>query len=788
MKLLRAALLFAGLVAALVPAAGRAAGPEVTLSVSPRWNATQPQGAWNPYVVTVRNSSGVEVAGDVTLEPLASYIDQPVDLPAHRLHVAVPRGSQRQSVVYLLDAAAGYRARLRDSGGRILAEAASTVSSRASTVIGVLSDLPQADQKISAVLGTSSAVRLIASHFGSIAAFPANAVQLTGLHGVVIDQLDSAALSQAQLQALHDFVGLGGFLVEVGGPSWRRTLLPLPADLVPMLPGALNSEPVTALTDLAGIVADPLAVTQVASGPVGAGTVALAAADGTPLVVEAAMGAGRIVELGFDPLADPFAARPSLAALAWSVAVVRALSGVQGPEAQGVGGLGLAPSVSLPGRPQGPVAGPGEWVPVSNLSGAEPYRLLGDTGPSAVPPIGIVGGLLVFYVLLAGGLNYLFLRAARRRELMWVTVPLTAILFTGLAYGVGVAGRGAGYQVSEIQISRLAPGGAVETYTFASVHSPRRGDVSVTGPRGALTSSGVGAAGAGSGQALVVDGAGPFVLLQQVPIWTPRAVESLSVTRAAGEGAGGPALESHLRLQNGRLQGTVANRGQETLRAVTLFGSSSNRIPIAPRLRPGQTARVDAAFAPGFQSQYGSEAVGVMPGSSAEDAVLRLAASQSLGARAGDLALTALAPTSQPLRVAGTPPEVSGLAAVVLPVTLESADALTASAAQGRLVSAVDPDGSGVYQDVYDLTVPRGVTAPVGLVYSLIDTGSANAPARSAGVYDWPSRTWVPLPVQSQNASSRAQPLTAGETAGGVVRVRVAEDGPGDAQVGLTAP
>src|SRR5439155_847300 len=140
--------------------------------------------------------------------------------------------------------------------------------------------------------------------------------------------IDAPNAYQAQVQTLKDFVGLGGVLVEAGGPSWRRTLLPLPSALLPLAPQATTTSSLAALWELGGRSEDVPA--QVASGLVRFGQVSLAAADGTPLIVDAPYGAGRVVEMAFDPFGDPFASDADLAGLAWSQAISRGLSGVEG--------------------------------------------------------------------------------------------------------------------------------------------------------------------------------------------------------------------------------------------------------------------------------------------------------------------------------------------------------------------------------------------------------------------------------------------------------------------------
>ena len=145
--------------------------------------------------------------------------------------------------------------------------------------------------------------------------------------------------------------------------------------------------------------------------------------------------------------------------------------------------------------------------------------LLNDTPANSLPPLRILGSLLVVYILLAGPLNYGILRRLRRRELMWVTVPLIAAVFTAGSYGAGILVHGRDYYVNEIQVLRVAPGGAVDVASYDAVFSPSRGDLAVQLPAATLASTYLPVpSGLGQGSDdRVVTGANPLVSLRNVP-------------------------------------------------------------------------------------------------------------------------------------------------------------------------------------------------------------------------------------------------------------------------------
>ena len=66
--------------------------------------------------------------------------------------------------------------------------------------------------------------------------------------------------------------------------------------------------------------------------------------------------------------------------------------------------------------------------------------MLGVMGNSnSILSFGLLKGIVVLYVIFAGPLLYLILRLAKRRELYWLAVPVTALLTIGLIF---LAGRG----------------------------------------------------------------------------------------------------------------------------------------------------------------------------------------------------------------------------------------------------------------------------------------------------------------------------------------------------------
>ena len=763
-----------GLLLGLPARPAEAAGQKLTVTITQRWQLATTQGLWTPYVVTVHDDGGTGFTGDVFLVPVADATQTPANtFPTYRAPITVPKGGQHSTTFYVIDGPDGYYAEVRDPSGGLVQRAELGGSPGPRTAFGILSDLPQAEQKISAPLRALTQVDSALVRFTSPQDFPRSAAYLSGLSGLIIDQFDSGALSQAQVQALKDFVGLGGSLVVAGGFSWRHTLLPLPPELLPMAPTSTSTASLGPLAELAGESTDASA--QIAGGRPTSGRVVLMAPDGQPLVLDGTYGAGRVIELAFDPFAEPFATQVDLASVAWSQALSRALSALPSGSST-FAGRGYSSSIYSANQ----TMGPGSWAPGFGGNRDQIGNILQDTPVASSPPVGLLGGLLVAYLLLAGFLNYLFVKTLGHRVLMWVSVPAIAAVFTVGAYGVGFASRGSDFLITEIQVQRLAPEGAVESYSFDGVYPPRKGDVRLTLPVDTLVSTAVatGSLGDTHGITVITTEPQPQALLSDMAVWSMRPVQTLSVTHPYSyEPKHAMPIDIQVRLSKGHLVGRIANLTSRPVSDLVLVAGTGAQEILAGSLAPGAAAPVDVDLNAGISTGAGGQTI--LPGQTApvqgvtagsRDALVRLAQSQVLSGRAGEFAMVGLTPAIDSIRVEGAPPGKASVAALVEPVQVQSADALAGITPHPRLVSNHVGD-AGDYVNVYDFDLPSGLATAISLSYVMPD--GSQPTVRSAQVYDWTAHTWRSLPKRT--SASPPVSLTAGELAGGVVRVRVHE-------------
>jgi hypothetical protein len=375
----------------------------------------------------------------------------------------------------------------------------------------------------------------------------------SALDRVVWQDIDADRLSPGQLEALRGWVAGGGRLVIVGGTTGPRALAAFPDSLLPYRPVTTTDVPAASLSGILGAL--PAGATQLPalSGELIDGRV-LATVGGQVVAAERAYGSGEVTLLGIDPTAS------------WIV---------DSKTAQGLWRR------LLPARSSGSLTFADDSMLVNAVS---------QLPSLALPPIGGLIVLLAAYILLIGPINYLVLRRLDRREWAWLTMPILVVLFTVGAYGFGTALRGNDVIVNEVAIVHGAAGATDGTgQIYLGVFSPSRGQYQLKVPGGALLSAPIngdvfGGTGA-AGQLDVLQGDPARVRNLDVGFGSLRTIRAETAVSV-------PLVETDLRLEDGRLKGTVKNASADLLQqvAVVLGGT------VAPLkdLAPGAVATVDA--------------------------------------------------------------------------------------------------------------------------------------------------------------------------------------------------
>jgi hypothetical protein len=749
---------------ALSPSTGAAVEPgpsELALTA-----AQSGTGSWVRYVITLKNLGGVPFNGDVVL---LNRTDTPagpgpVRLPPMRVTPSV-FGPVGTAAVPAVPTDSAYQVHLqlpgrhetgvsifappdyvfveaRDNRGHTIAH--ETVDHTDTVPVAVFSGGAIAGSQLTEVTLGDSALSVFSFDRGRTV--PTDAALLATYSTIVLDQFDTGSLSRQQLQALRDFVGLGGNLVVVAGGSWRSTVLPLPPDLLPLIPNGTASSSLAGVPALNGRSIDVHA--PVARGTLRPGARTVLAEEGHPLVSELDYGAGQVVELAFDPAAAPLVGTKT-AIDAWTQAVGRGLVVTGG---HGAGTRTLLGPESLP------------------------LDLFPPALDSPLPSPWLVGPLLLAYLLLVAPVNYLFLRQRLHRPaLVWISTPLIALLFAGSFYTIGGALQGT-LRDNEFQLMKVAPDGTVADFEYNQVLFPVRGNHRLELSPGALIvpmtlqtyedfagtceSCLIQLAGVQVGEEHVLPGRQPIVTERGVAYGSVRILGSAAVRhRPLG-------VVASLKITGGLLMGTVQNAGHTALHGLAVYtfdGLSYERVPI-PDLPPGATVKIAAA------PNTVTATRGPPAGDSAREQVLGRA-----------IAMAALAQNPQPvlvgftdlapgkLLVDGMTPVRAGLAAVEQPLLIEGADSMLAQWSRVRLagISGSLKDG---FRNVYDIELPPG-TGAFDLAYNSRTYGSVE-------LYDWAAGAWRAAAGVALTAGTPGRvsvSIGAAVLQDGLVRVRVNE-------------
>ncbi len=372
------------------------------------------------------------------------------------------------------------------------------------------------------------------------------------LDRLIWQDMDSASLDGAQLAALRGWVAGGGRLVIVGGTAGPATLSAFPDTMLPFRPTATTDVAPAALTTLLGSLPDDAADLPALSGGAVEGTT-LASSGDRVVAAERPYGSGAVTIVGFDPTAGWISGTRLAEGLWRRLIPTRTATGLSfGDDNQMVSAAGQLPLLAL-------------------------------------PPVGALIALLGTYILLIGPLNYLVLRRLDKREWAWVTMPVLIVAFAAASYGIGSMLRGSDLIVNEVAVVRGAPGtteGMAQSYL--GVFSPTRATYQLRVPGGALLSSPISGDFFGNEAAVasldVLQGDPARVRDLAVGFGTLRTVRAESAVTV-------PLVETDLRLEDGRLRGTVTNASDQTLlQAVVVLGGTVAKLG---DLAPGASGSVD---------------------------------------------------------------------------------------------------------------------------------------------------------------------------------------------------
>lgn len=198
---------------------------------------------------------------------------------------------------------------------------------------------------------------------------------------------------------------------------------------------------------------------------------------------------------------------------------------------------------------------------------------------------------VLLYVVLVAPVNYLILKKRGRRELAWITIPLLATIFSGMAYGFARTDPDI-RRLNQASVSLLTDGSAV-TSQLVALGAAARSDVRVYFPsKYAHPVSSVGGGGVQKVRKVTVSGKGTIVEMETAPF-------SVSAAIGGGERVDGY-LDAQLVWDGDGFFGTVTNRTRYRLDEVEI-AVGPDAAPVGA-IRPGQSVEVALVPSAGLDS------------------------------------------------------------------------------------------------------------------------------------------------------------------------------------------
>jgi hypothetical protein len=417
----------------------------VSMTVDAGFNSYLKENAWALLRITLVNS-GDPIEGQVVITDT-----QAGSAVRYAQPVSLGRNARRTVTLYVPATSDAYEVRLV-SGEQVIAAVVPVVRELApgDRLVLIASDPPDAFNFIGDVRAPSGSTSALA--FLRTDQFPDYTFALDSADVIVFDNVDTAALTDAQRDAIKQWVMGGGHLILTGGPNAQLAL----SGFSDIAPARVNSALINTSSEALAALAAPAAIEPVAPAPtqtvtavrleMAAGNVrTLAGSAETPLIMRREVGRGIVDQLAFDPALAPLRDWGGRAAL------FSALLG---------GRVGIPNDAGLIGE------GADASVAAAALTAASP--------PSAL----VVGGFFALYVLVIGPLNFVLLRRMRRQSWAWFTVPTIVIGFTLLGLLTGFRLRGNNPHVHRLSVT-LGDAALADARAFNvfGLFSPRRVDV-----------------------------------------------------------------------------------------------------------------------------------------------------------------------------------------------------------------------------------------------------------------------------------------------------------------------
>lgn len=513
---------------------------------------------WIPIQVTVENK-GADINGRIQ----AAYTNGKGGDSIYGQEISLPSNSRKEVFLYLYPD--GYLDKPNVNltvNGQLITKTPLTIACipEESLVIGLITDTPNAFSKLGALSAPNGYTRIAALRINNLPDRPEGWETLDGL---VISAVDTGALTDAQRGALKGWLAQGGKLVIAGGPKWQNVA----SGLDEFLPLALNTtQTVSGLSSLQNYLKSPDSLDGknaiLAVGQTRANATVLVSEGNSPVLAHSQIGFGHVYYLAADPGVEPLSNWGGISNLYASL---------------------LAPTSNHP-----------VWM-TSTINTYSANQALSALPALGLPPTIYVLCLLGAYILVIGPINYVILRAIKRQEWAWFTIPAFVLLFTGVAYLSGYWIRGARPILNRLTVVQAWDGVELaQARSLVGIYSPGRTRYTLNAGNDFLSFP------FDSNSQSLQSNQGWLSLQQGSDVLLPDVLVEASGMKSASFNGQLPALDiaQKLTLTLGSagpsIKGTITNNSKYTIKSLRLK-TTDNTIVLGD-LKPGDNKNVQMSF------------------------------------------------------------------------------------------------------------------------------------------------------------------------------------------------
>lgn len=369
----------------------------------------------------------------------------------------------------------------------------------------------------------------------------------------IIDDFDMDELSPIQSKAISEWIRGGGILIVGTGADGIKTLKGLPSNMAPTKEKGIKRESKPeVLEDLANTELITDVPFELMDFSYDSTWTVVAGDNGSPYIIMKGYGNGYIFVSSFALGRQPMTGWAGSKAL-WETVLYE----------------NLDPSTRMK------FINPDKARDREFNVSYDMFKALANI-PEMDPPSASKLILILFiYLLVIGPISYIILKRRDRREIMWITIPVLAMIFSLGIYGIGNMGKGDKIVSNIISIAELwGEGDSKEVDTYTGVFIPSRGDYLFEIEDESLLFPivdynmyypDIDDEGGKDIVADVIQGGEPAVRILDAKMWTMEPFYTTSTIDDIGK------IGGNLTYRDGKIMGTVENNTSLPLEDVTVI-------------------------------------------------------------------------------------------------------------------------------------------------------------------------------------------------------------------------